>query len=777
MSATGVGKSVVRKEAYDKVTGRAKYTGDFLAAGILTARLVTSTLAHAEIKSIDFSGAAALPGVRAVVTGESLSVLCGPALEDRPPLAKKKVRYYGEPVAIIVADDERTAAEAAVLSKVEYSPIPVVSSPYQALSCGAHILHEDLGNYKLAARDVYPQPGSNICDRKQVRKGDVEKAFSECFETVEARFTLPQSDHIAMETRAAQAEIHPDGTVFIRSSSQSPFEIRKVISKAFGLVEGRVVVEVPFVGGAFGGKSPVQLELLAYLASRAVGGRPVGLVNSRENDIASSPCRMGLEATVKLGAAKDGKLKAARLTYLIDSGAYSDIGPKLASALIVDGTGPYRIDNVWCDALCVYTNHPYSTSFRGFGHVCSTFCIERAMDRLAKKLQIDPMKFRWINALVPGDHSPTQVKVTESNFGSLKACIEKLSSLAGWTEGQESRRDGEKIVAQGVSCFWKTSNSPPNATAGVFITFNADGSVNLNCGCTEIGPGMKTVMAQLLSEKLNMDISRIFVNMDVNTKYCPEHWKTVASMTTHMVGNAVLRAADDVLKQFIRLGAVVLKCPPENLAVGEEKVYLKSDPTVFLSFRDLVHGYEYPNGNSIEGQILGRGNFVMGDINYLDKETGKGKSGPYWTVGAQAVEIEYDPREYTYRLIKAATVIDAGKVLNPSMADAVIKGGVCMGLGLASREAFSYDPCGRVLDTSLRTYKVMHFGQTPQYLVGYVETPQLESPYGTRGIGEHGILGIPAAVANALSIAAGTELDTLPLEPEVIWRAKTGGIS
>ncbi|MPM20749.1 hypothetical protein SDC9_67185 [bioreactor metagenome] len=220
-----------------------------------------------------------------------------------------------------------------------------------------------------------------------------------------------------------------------------------------------------------------------------------------------------------------------------------------------------------------------------------------------------------------------------------------------------------------------------------------------------------------------------------------------------------------------------MKCPPETLEVGEEKVYLKSDSTVYLSFRDLVHGYEYPNGNSIEGQILGRGNFVMGDINYLDKETGKGKSGPYWTVGAQGVEIEYDPKEYSYRLLKAATVIDAGNVLNPAMADAVIKGGVCMGLGLASREAFSYDSYGRVLDTSLRTYKVMHFGQTPQYFVEYVETPQLESPYGTRGIGEHGILGIPAALGNALSLASGTELDFLPLEPGAIWRAKTGGVS
>ncbi len=167
----------------------------------------------------------------------------------------------------------------------------------------------------------------------------------------------------------------------------------------------------------------------------------------------------------------------------------------------------------------------------------------------------------------------------------------------------------------------------------------------------------------------------------------------------------------------------------------------------------------------------------MNDLNILDRETGKGKSGPYWTVGAQAVEIEFDPEEYTYRLLTAASVIDAGRVINPAMAEGIVKGGMCMGLGLGSREGFAYDEAGKVLNTSLRTYKVMHFGETPQYLVDFVETPQADSPYGARGIGEHGMIGIPAAMANALSVAAGADLDELPLTPERIWKIKTGGIS
>lgn len=774
MPKTGVGVTVIRKEANDKVTGCAKYTDDFRSVGMLTAKIVTSTCAHGSIKKIDTSAAAALPGVRAIVTGEDYSVLAGPLLADRSPLARDQVRYYGEPVALVVADEEKTAAQAVFLIQVEYEVLPVLNSPSEALQPDAVILHEDLGSYKKVVEDIYPEPGTNVCDRKQIRKGDVQKGFAESEVVLEGHFVLPQSDHIAMETRTAQAKINADGTVFLRASSQSPHEIKKEISTVFGLEEGKVVVEVPFVGGGFGGKAPIQLELLAYMASRAVGGREVRILNSRENDIVTSPCRMGLESSIKIGAMKSGKIQAIQMTFLVDTGAYSDIGPRLAKAIAVDCTGPYHIENVWCDALCVYTNHPYATSFRGFGHASHTFCVERMLDKLARRLQMDPALLREINALQPGQLTPTQVKVTASNFGNLTACITQLKQLIRWSEGQRLEIGGDKVRAKGMACFWKTSNSPTDAGSAALLTFNEDGSIHLNCGCVEYGPAMKTTLAQILSEKLKMDINRIYVNMDVNTQYSPKHWKTVASMTTFLAGNAVLRAAEDVIRQLKRLAATVLRCPPEHLEVADEMVYVKSDPTLFLKFKDLVHGYKYENGNSVEGQILGRGSFIMGDLNPLDQKTGRGKAGPYWTVGAQAVEVEFDKREYTYRMIKAATVMDAGRVLNPAMAEAVVKGGMCMGLGLGSREGFHYGRDGTVLDTSLRTYKVMHFGETPEYLVGFVETPQLDSPYEARGIAEHGIIGIPAALGNALSLAAQAELDELPLVPETIWRRANG---
>jgi len=771
-----IGKSIQRKEAWDKVTGVAKYTDDYIVPGILHAKLVTSPFAHAKIKSIDTSEAIKASGVQSVITGSSFPILCGVVIEDRPPLAIDKVRYFGEPVALVVANSEREAMHAVKMVKVEYELLTTVNSPCDALKSDAPIIHENLGQYKHAVKDVTPEPNTNIAEHIKIRKGDMAKGWVESEFVIETEFKLPKSDHIAMETRNARAEIHADGQVVINSTTQAPFSVRNMISQYFNLELGKITVKTPLVGGGFGGKAPIQLEILAYMASKSVGGKLVKIANAREEDIVTSPCRLGLEAKIKLGASKDGVLKAAEMTYLVDTGAYADIGPRLAKSIAISCTGPYNIENVWCDSLCVYTNHPYSTSFRGFGHASFTFCIERTLDKLAFTLGMNPLELRIKNAITPDKTTPTQVKTTISNIGNLTACLEKLKDSVNWDEGMRIDLGNNKIRAKGISCFWKTSDSPTDAVSGIFLSFNTDGSINLISGVVEIGPGMKTTLAQILAEKMKMDINRIHIKLEVDTQVSPEHWKTVASMTTYMAGRAVLRAAEDLIKQLKSLAAVAMRCPPEDLVVANEKVYLQQDPNIYISFKDLVHGYKYPNGNAVEGQILGRGSFIMSHISDLDKESGRGKPGPAWAVGAQAVEVEFDTKDFTYRFIKAATVIDAGKVLNPKTARGLITGGMCMGLGLGSREAFSYDPEGKVLTTSLRTYKVMHIGEEPEYIVDFLETPQIDAPYGARGIAEHGIIGIPAALANALSSAAQIDLNQTPITPEYIWKTKGGTV-
>ena len=766
-----IGSNIQRKDAFDKVNGTIKFNIDYTAPDLLHARILTSPYAHAKIKTIDISKAEKSPGVKAVITGNSFTGLVGVLYEDRPILAQYKVRYHGEPVAVVVANTVYEAAEAAKQIEVEYEPLPVVNSVLKAIESDAPLVHENMDQYRVL-KPSYPKPNSNIANHVKIRKGDMEKGWNESDAIIEEHFTLPQGDHVAMEQRNVRAEIKSDGRVIIHTSSQSPFIVRKLISRYFGIELGKVIVNTPIVGGAFGGKAAVQLELIAYLASFFVGGRMVKLENTREQDMITSPARIGLDAFIKLGASKDGILKAIQIKYLVDTGAYTDMGTGITKSIAEDCTGPYRIENVYCDSLCVYTNHPYTTSFRGFGHAEYTFAIERAMDLLAQKLSMDPFELRIKNAIEPGDTSPTQVHITQSKIGDLKKCLNELKELINWDEGQIINTGNNKIRAKGIGCLWKTPSSPPNAVSSAVIAFNPDGSVNLNVGSVELGTGTKTILAQILAERLKIDVNKINITMDVNTEFNPMHWKTVASMTTYMEGRAILEAAEDVIKQLISIASIALRYPPSDLTVANGRVTAKDDPDIYLDITEIIHGYKYPNGNSIGGQIMGCGSYVMKHLSELDKDTGKGAPGPAWTVGAQAVEVEFDTTECTYKIVKAVSVIDSGKTINPKVAGGGVAGGMSMGLSLAKSEGFLYSDTGIIMNPNLRTYRIMHMGEEPEYIVQFIETPQLDAPYGARGLGEHGDIAMPAALANSLSAAAGVNLNQLPITPEGIWKKR-----
>lgn len=770
-----IGVSTIREEAWDKVTGSAKYTGDIHFNESLHARILTSTHAHAIIKNIDTSKAKASKGVKAVITGEYFPTLVGSMISDRPPIARGKVRYFGEPVALVVANKEDEAAAAVNLIEVEYEPLPLVSSIKDALDMDATLVHKDLGRYHYLSPEVIPVADSNISNRIKIRKGNMEYGWKESDLTVEYEFTMPQADHIAMETRNTKAQITSDGTVNIYTSTQSPFGVKEELSEAYSISEGKIVVHTPLVGGAFGGKTSATIEFLAYLASHAVDGKMVTIANTREEDISTAPSKLGVEGKIKLGARRDGRITALECIYLVDCGAYANTGPNMARAVATDCSGPYNIKNIDCDSFSIYTNHTYATSYRGFGHGVSTFGMEVAINKLARELKMDPLELRRKNALKEGDFSPTQSKITMSNTGDLEKCISSLKGLMNWDKGNRIKTDKGTIISKGISCFWKTSSSPSNATSGVLLTCNKDGTINANFGATEIGPGMKTAIGQIIAEKLGMSIDDIYIYMDVNTRITPKHWKTVASMTTFMVGNAAVDAAEDLITQIKEVAAIALRCTPNDLDIENKRVFLKDDRTIFLEFKDIVHGYQYKNSSSIGRELIGRGNYIVKGLLPLDKDTGKGKSGASWTVGAQGVEVEYNPKIHTYRLLKAVTVLDVGKVINPKMARGVIMGGMSMGFGLATREEFIYNEKSILENTSLRTYKLMHFGEQPRYIVDFIETPQIDAPFGARGIGEHGILGIPAAFTHAIEIATQEEFHQIPISPELIWKTARGG--
>lgn len=768
-----IGRSVQPNETGKKGTGTTENADDYNKLGLLQARMLISPYAHAAIKSIDDSEAQKAPGVKAVLTGRYFPHLAGEVIIDRPPIAIDKVRYHGEPVAVVVADSDAEAQAALNLIKVEYEPLPVVNSPLEGIKKDAPLVHEKLEEYRVLS-SAYPEAGTNIANRTKIRKGNVESGFRNSDVIVETVISIPPSDHAAMETQSAMAEIKADGNIIVSASSQSPYVIKDQISSFFGIAPGNIIVNVPGSEHEYVGKTSVQLELIVCLCTGAVGGRAVKLTNFKEGEYITSPGHIGLEAKVKLGAKQNGLLTAAEITFLFDGGAYSDRAVAISESAGIDCTGPYHIEHVWCDSLCVYTNHPYATTFKGFGHPEQAFAVERAMDELAKKLFMDPLEFRFQNAVLPGQTSATQTALNRNNVGDLRRCLERVADLIEWDDGRvEDLMDG-RVRAKGVSCFWKNSAIGPETEAGVVITFNSDGSVNLICSVVEMGQELKNNLAQILADKMRMKREKVHVIMQVNTQMNPMKYRTVWIKSLYLIGNAVIRAAEDAVRQLFQTASIILQTTIDEIDMSDGRIFLHQNPDTGIEIKDIALGYTYANGDSIKGQVVGRGSYVMDQLIQFDKETGKGTPGPEWTVGVGAVEVEYNKRDHSYKLINAVCVIDAGTVFNYELAEGQIISGMNAGINYASKDAFLFNKEGVVQNDCLRTYRTFRHGEDAHYLADFVQSPEIEVPFGARGVGEYGTVVMPAALANSLSRAAEVPLNRLPLIPEYIWSVIKG---
>lgn len=768
ISVSHIGSSPQRMDAPAKTGGTIRFTDDRIRPGTLHAAVLYSPHAHARIVAIDCTAAAESPGVRGVFTGADWpGVLIGLYMGDKPPLARDKVRYYGEPVAVAVADDEATASAAIRLVNVDFHPLPALDSPRSALEPGAPILHPDLGSYQRISA-ILPEPGSNVANRTRIRKGDPDAAFAVAEVKAEGWFSFPPGDHVAMEPRVTVAEYGLDARLRVSSSTQSPFGVRTLLSRSLGLPERDIEVLAAPVGGGFGGKAGIQLEPLACLLAMRFPGRPVRLANTREADMLSSPGRPGLQSRVRLGSRADGTLLAADMELLFDSGAYADYAVNVSRAAGVACTGPYKIPNVKADTVCVYTNHPFATAYRGFGHIELSYATERAMDLLADKLGMDPVQLRLRNAIGPGDVTPTGA-LLDSNTGNLPACIAKVKERLDWDSGQRTVMADGTVRAKGLSCFWKAPAIPTFTDAGAILQFSEDGSVGLATGVVEIGQGTFEGLRLMVAEALGMDPSKVRVVSEVDTDTSPHDWTTAASRSLFMAGRAALEAVADAVNQIKRTASAPLHCPEEDLAVYGGRVFIRDDPEQGLSLSQVVLGYVYPNGHAIGGPVIGRGRYIARQLSNMDPDTGEGRPGLEWTLGAEGVEVELDPRDGSLKVQRSACAMDVGNVIHPALARGQVVGAMGMGIGYATREAFIFDSREGVQNGSLRDYKVLRFGEDPQYFVDFVETPQGDGPYGARGLGEQGILGMPGAIAQAASLAAGVQLCELPLTPEYLW--------
>jgi CO/xanthine dehydrogenase Mo-binding subunit len=767
-----LGTSIPRKDAPDKVHGRTRYTDDHVLPGMLYSALVTSPHAHATITNIDDSQARALPGVRGVFSGRDFPFRVGLYLGDKPPLATDRVRYFGEPVVAVVADDERTALAAAELVRVTYEQLPVIRSPREGLSPDAPILHPEMADY-VHIPAILPEPGTNVAHHTRIRKGDAARALAEAGVVVEGEYSFPPADHAAMEPRVAIAEIRADGQIVIRTSTQSPYGVRSIMSACLGIPPGRLTIQVAEIGGGFGGKAGIQLEPLAYLLSREMGGRPVRVANTREQDLVSSPGGPGLQARVKMGAGRDGRIAGAEIEFLFDSGGYADYAVNVSRAAGYASSGPYRIDNLTTDSRCVYTNHPFATAYRGFGHIEMSYAIERTVELLAERLGMDALDLRRKNAIQAGDTTPSQ-DVLDSNTGDLRACLDRVAERLEWEAGTRVELDEHTVRAKGISAYWKAPAIPTFTDAGAIVTFNEDGSVNLITGAVEMGQGIYTGLAQIVAERLGMHPDQVHVVQEVMTDRSTHDWTSAASRTLFMAGRAAIAAVDDAVVQIKRVASAPLRCPEEDLEVSGGRVYLRDDPEQGLNLSEVALGYVYENGNAIGGPVIGRGKYIARHLSHIDPETGKGRPGLEWTLGAEGVEVEVDLRDGSFRVLKSVCSMDVGRVINPALARGQIVGAMAMGIGYTTREAFTFDAHERVTNGKLRDYKLVRYGEHPEYIVDFVETPQGDGPFGARGLGEQGIIGMPGALSAAFSRAVGVQINELPITPELLWRMRGG---
>ena len=761
-----VGQSIKRVDGVKKATGYTKYTDDIKMSKMLYARAKRSPLPHAKILNIDTSKAEALPGVKAIVTGRDVPTKVGLYLEDKTFLAVDKVRYVGEAVAAVAAETEEIAERACELIEVEYEELPGVFGIKEALAPDAPLIHEDLGSYKHAGI-IFPKAGTNISNHYKIIKGDVEKGFAQADYIFENEYYVPHIQHSPIETHSTIALAEPDGKITVWAGCQSPYAVRSALAAALGLPLHKVRVTSPQIGGGFGGKAGTTLEGLVIPLAQRCMGHPVKLTYTREEEFIASFVRQGLLGRLKTGVRKDGKIVAQEIVYYWDGGAFTEYGVNIARAAGYSSVGPYDVDNVRADSICVYTNHPVGGPYRGFGMSEIHFCIEQNMDAVAAAMNIDPAEFRRINCLKDGGRNATGQVV--HNVGLID-CIDAVTKNMEWDNKVSNRIVDGKIRGKGISLAFKAPSMPNNVPSSSIIRFNEDGTAHLSVTAMDIGQGSDTALTQIAAEVLQVPPGKILITTG-DTENTPYEWQTVASRITYCAGNAVYRAAEDAKSQFIELGAKGLGLSPEEVELRDEHVVSKADPDKKMPLRSLSMGLTMPDGSGIHGPIIGRGAFIPPEVKDTDPETGQGeKPTAFWTYGAQVSEVEIDVETGDIKVLSTAAAFNVGKVINPQLCEAQIEGGIVQGLGSALWEELVLEK-GKVMNPNYVDYKIPTAYDMPEIKVTLVEIEEPTGPFGARGVAEPAMVATAPSIANAVYDALGVRIETMPLTKERVLKA------
>ncbi len=757
-----VGQSVERADGRLKLDGQAEYTGDIRLPGMLYGAILHSQAGHARITSISTAAAQKAEGVVAILTAEDLSDLdpyYGHALRDRPIVALGKVRFAGEPVAVVAAESQAAADAAVAYIDVEYQELPVAACLDQALAEDAPLVHEQVARPGAShGLGDLPDAEGNICYSYSFRRGDVDGAFADAAVVVEGEYTFPAVYQYSMETHTTIAHWR-GGELTLWSSCQHPFLVRQEIAGLFGLPLDLVQVIVPFLGGGFGSKSYTKMEpLTAAIARKA--GRPVRILNS-VNESMITTRRHNMKCRMRTAAAADGTLLGRSAEAWMDTGAYADNGPRVTATAGDAAPGPYRWRAVESAAHCVYTNTSPSGSYRAFGATHLQWIGESQLDEVARRLSMDRLEIRRRNLLRPGEEVRPGGKPLDAD---LIGDVEKAAAEVGWSDSSadvyprapEAVPRGRHRRGRGVSVGLLAAGAQPVSMATVRM--GPDGSVTVLVGTTELGQGARTVMAQIAAGVLNSPVSKV-VMRGTDTRYTPYDRSTGASRSTTVAGLAVQRAAQSVLDALLETATVKLETPPGLLRTAEGRIEDQGG-------RSITHGELVRARFGFDGgELIGHGR--------VQPEGGSGSyaEGPvFWEVCVAAVEAEVDMETGVITVLRTSTVADVGKAINPQLVARQDEGALLQGIGNALFEEMHFAPDGMVLNDTLLDYRIPAFEDMPASMkCTIVENGDGPGPFGAKGCGEGALAAVPAAIVNALA-DAGVPMTALPLTPERVWR-------
>ncbi|RAQ95437.1 xanthine dehydrogenase family protein molybdopterin-binding subunit [Thermogemmatispora tikiterensis] len=761
-----IGKPYQRPDAPAKVTGQARYAGDIPVPGkLLYARPVLSPYAHARIVNINTSQALAVPGVRAIYTGETLPLEgYNPGERTKSPLARREVLWAGQPVALVLAESEAAAADGAAAIEVDYEPLPVVVDPLAAMEPGAPLarLLEKKQAGEIAGGEAHAavaggeeedgqesRPLSeNVSDRSHLRQGDIEVGWREAEVVVERRYRTSVVHQSYLEPQSITVMPSPDGAQYtVWASAQGLFTTRTEIAEALNLPERQIHVESVPIGGAFGGKFTL-LEPLVVAAARA-SRRPVRLVFTRSEDLlAANPAPQAI-ITVRLGARRDGTLVALQGEVIFDSGAYAGAAAGLAGFILAS---TYRCPNIDIRCYEVLTNKVGVGAYRAPGAPQATFALESTVDELCSELGMDPLEFRLKNCLREGDPALDRRRPRWPRIGLLD-CLEKVREHPLWAQRQELLTPPPELsgwkVGIGLAVGGWPGGTEPAAAA---CRLDRDGRLTVIVGTVDL-TGTDSALTLIAAEGLGVSPELVQIEHG-SSDNVPHSGSTGGSKITYTMGPAVLAAVRDARQQILEVAAELLEAAVEDLEIERDRVVVRGVPDRSVALQKI--GQVTTAFGSRYQPIYGRGRSALG-------------SSPMYA--AHVARVAVDPETGEVRVLDYLAAQDVGFAINPAEIEGQIHGGVTQGIGWALFEGFVYDEHGQLLTATLMDYALPHSTDVPTITPLLVEVPSEHGPFGAKGVGEPPVVPVAAAIANAVKAALGVRLTRLPMTPERVLRA------